>query len=55
MRYIEHLLFLLVIMDEYIKYLHTFKQKYQTIHLNFHALEGQIVFYDPIVPNNINH
>ena len=34
-------------MDEYIKYLHTFKQKYQTIHLNFHALEGQIVFYDP--------
>lgn len=34
-------------MDEYIKYLDTFKQKYQSIHLNLYALEGQIVFYDP--------
>lgn len=32
---------------EYIKYLDTFKQKYQSIHLNFYALEGQIVCYDP--------
>lgn len=32
---------------EYIKYLDTFKQKYQSIHLDFYALEGQIVCYDP--------
>lgn len=32
---------------EYAKYLATFKQKYQSVHLNFYAIEGQIVFYDP--------
>jgi len=31
---------------EYLKYLSTFKQKYTSAHLNFHALEGQIIFYD---------
>ena len=31
----------------YIQYLHTFKQKYQSAHLNLGALEGQIVCYDP--------
>lgn len=32
---------------EYIEYLHNFKQKYRSIQVNLHALEGQIVFYDP--------
>lgn len=31
---------------EYVEYLATFKQKYRSVHLNFHALEGQIIFYD---------
>ena len=33
--------------QEYAEYLHTFKQKYHSIHLNFGALEGTIVYYDP--------
>lgn len=32
---------------EYAQYLISFKQKYTSAHLNFGAIEGQIVFYDP--------
>lgn len=33
--------------QEYAEYLCTFKQKHHSVHLNFGALEGTIVFYDP--------
>ena len=32
---------------EYIKHLDSFKQKYQSVNINFYALEGNIVSYDP--------
>ena len=39
--------------SEYASYLSNFKQKYKSIHLNFYAMEGQIVFYDSKSSNNI--
>lgn len=39
--------------SEYASYLFNFKQKYKSIHLDFYAMEGQIVFYDPKNANSI--
>lgn len=39
--------------SEYASYLFNFKSKYKSIHLDFYAMEGQIVFYDPQNANSI--
>lgn len=39
--------------SEYASYLFNFKKKYKSIHLDFYAMEGQIVFYDPKNANSI--
>ena len=39
--------------SEYASYLFNFKQKYKSIHHDFYAMEGQIVFYDPKNANSI--